>query len=112
MFFHFFANARFEKAESLWDGLQVFQVSSPFQASDFDGVFGLAFNGLSQPAGDALLGLGTGWVDLEKIAVRGSENGLVATIGGGVLKIEKKIGTHVFFYCRICSDLNTKALAS
>eukprot|EP00434_Breviolum_minutum_P033894 symbB.v1.2.029987.t1/scaffold3334.1/size71796/9 len=42
-----FGNVTVEKVPFV----EVFQVSSPFPSSDFDGVFGLAFNGLSQPAG-------------------------------------------------------------
>ncbi|CAJ1397552.1 unnamed protein product [Effrenium voratum] len=32
--------------------VEVFQVSAPFPNSDFDGIFGLAFNGLAAPTGD------------------------------------------------------------
>lgn len=32
-------------------GTEVFQVSAPFPASDFDGIFGLGFAGLATPPG-------------------------------------------------------------
>lgn len=42
-----FGNVTVEKVPFV----EVFQVSAPFPASDFDGIFGLAFNGLAQPTG-------------------------------------------------------------